>query len=99
MSISNSKGKNIANIELGNLDKGAHEFTWDGKGNDGNRVESGQYSILFSATNPSGADIPIEKNAGKVIAVQFSQGGTTFVTDQNKKVKMSDIKSVFEGSV
>ena len=99
VSISNSKGENIANIDLGSIDKGAHQFRWDGKDNKGSRVEGGQYSIIFFAKNSRGADVPIEKNAGKVIAVQFGQGSTIFVTDQNKKVKIGDIKSVFEGSV
>ncbi len=99
VSISNSKGQNIANIDLGSMDKGPHQFKWDGKDNKGSQVTSGQYSVMFFAQNASGKDIPIEKNAGKVVAVQFSKDGTIFVTDQNKRVKMSDIKSVFEGSV
>jgi flagellar basal-body rod modification protein FlgD len=98
VSISNSKGENVANIDLGLLDKGPHQFKWDGKDNTGNHVESGQYSIILFARNENGQYVQVDKNAGKVVSVQFSSNGTMLVTDQNKKVKLQDVKSVFEGS-
>ncbi len=97
VSIVDSKGNNVANIDLGNLKSGNHKFTWNGKNNTGNYVPKGVYSVRLSATRSDGSTVPIEKNVGKVVAVQFDSSGVILVTDQNKRVSLDKVKSVFEG--
>ncbi len=97
VSIVDKKGNNVANIDLGKLKAGNHKFTWNGKDNKGNYVPSGTYSVSLSAVTSDGSSVPIEKNAGKVVAVQFDSSGIVLVTNQNEKVNLNDVKSVFEG--
>ncbi len=97
VSVVDKKGNNVANIDLGELKAGNHQFVWNGKDNKGNYVPSGTYSVSLSAVTADGSTIPIEKNAGKVIAVQFDSSGVMLVTDQNKRINLDDVKSVFEG--
>lgn len=99
VAIINSKGENVADIDLGNMSKGNHTFQWDGKDSKGNYVSEGTYSVIFSATDANGQTIPIEKNAGKVIAVRFDSSGVVLSTDLNNNIKLNDVKSVFDGGM
>ncbi len=97
VSVVDKKGNNVANIDLGELKAGNHKFVWNGKDNKGNYVANGTYSVSLSAVTPDGSTIPIEKNAGKVVAVQFVSSGIILVTDQNQRINLDSVKSVFEG--
>ena len=97
VSVVDKKGNNVANIDLGELKAGNHKFVWSGKDNKGNYVANGTYSVSLSAVTPDGTTIPIEKNAGKVVAVQFDSAGIVLVTDQNQRINLDNVKSVFEG--
>ncbi len=97
VSVVDKKGNNVANIDLGQLKAGNHKFTWNGKDNKGNFVPVGTYSVSLSATTSDGSTVPIEKNAGKVVAVQFNSSGVVLVTNQNEKISLDNVKSVFEG--
>ncbi len=99
VSILNSKGENITDIDLGNMSKGNHTFQWDGKDSKGNYVADGTYSVIFSAVDANGQTIPIEKNAGKVVAVRFDSSGVVLSTNLNNNVKLNDVKSVFDGGL
>jgi len=97
VSVVDKKGNNVANIDLGSLKAGNHQFVWNGKDNKGNYVPNGTYSVSLSAVTSDGSTIPIERNAGKVIAVQFDSSGIILVTDKNKRINLNNVKSVFEG--
>jgi len=94
-SIVNSDGKNIANIDLGVQNAGKQTFKWNGKDNNGSYASYGEYSVSLSAQDSSGRTIPIERNAGKVVSVQFNNGGATLITDTGSQINIKDVDSVF----
>lgn len=96
-SIVDSDGKNIANIDLGVQNAGKQTFKWNGKDNNGNYATYGEYSVSLSAQDSSGRTIPIERNAGKVVSVQFNDGGATLITDTGSQINIKDVDSVFGG--
>ncbi|MDU4004975.1 flagellar hook assembly protein FlgD [Pluralibacter gergoviae] len=48
--ITDSTGKVVRTLDLGNLSAGVHSFTWDGAAADGAAVPDGAYSVSINAT-------------------------------------------------
>lgn len=48
--VTDSSGKVIRTLDLGNLSAGVHTFTWDGKATDGTAVPDGAYSVAINAS-------------------------------------------------
>ncbi len=95
--ISNSKGEDIADVDLGKLSKGAHSYTWNGKDNKGNSVTSGTYEVRITAKYDDGTQITLSKSAGRVIAVNFDGSQTMLVTDSGKQIPLSQVQIVSSG--
>ncbi len=95
--ISNSKGEDIADIDLGKLSKGEHSYTWSGKDNKGNSVAAGTYSVRITAKYDDGSQITLSKSAGKVVAVRFEGDQTILITDSGKSIPLSQVQMVSSG--
>ncbi|WP_022669845.1 flagellar hook assembly protein FlgD [Hippea alviniae] len=95
--ISNSKGEDIADIDLGKLQPGSHTYTWNGKDNQGNSVPNGTYSVRITAEYDDGTQITLSKSVGKVVSVRFEGDKTILITDSGRTVNLSDVVSVSEG--
>lgn len=95
--ISNSKGEDIADVDLGRLQVGSHAYTWNGKDNQGDSVPNGIYSVRITAEYDDGTQITLSKNMGKVVAVRFEGDKTILTTDSGKTVNLSDVVSVADG--
>ncbi len=95
--ISNSKGEDIADIDLGKLSKGAHTYTWNGKDNKGNSVGTGTYTVRITAKYDDGTQVTLSKSAGKVVSVRFEGDKTILVTDEGKQIPLSEVQVVSSG--
>ena len=95
--ISDSKGEDIADIDLGKLSKGSHSYTWNGKNNKGNSVATGTYTVRITAKYDDGTQVTLSKSAGKVIAVNFEGNQTILLTDSGKKIPLSQVQTVSSG--
>ncbi|WP_035587591.1 flagellar hook assembly protein FlgD [Hippea jasoniae] len=95
--ISNSKGEDIADVDLGKLSKGAHSFTWNGKDNKGNSVANGRYEVRITATYDDGTTITLDRSAGKVVSIKFEGDKTILITDTGKMVDLNNVESVSGG--
>ncbi len=95
--ISNSKGEDVADIDLGRKGKGAHSFEWNGKNNKGESVPNGNYSVRITAKYDDGSQVTLSKSAGKVVSVRFEGDSTILVTDTGKQIPLSQVQSVSSG--
>lgn len=94
LTIRDSSGIAVANIEMKDLDAGSHNFVWDGTADDGTRAADGVYSISVAAT------LGGEKVAGRTL--QFAPvtsiiRGPTSTDVQVGSLgifKLSDIKQI-----
>ncbi|AEA33307.1 flagellar hook assembly protein FlgD [Hippea maritima] len=95
--ISNSKGEDIADIDLGKVKAGAHSYTWNGKDNKGNSVANGVYSVRIDADYGDGVPVPLDRSVGKVVSVKFDADKTILITDTGKIIPLSEVQSISEG--
>jgi len=79
ITISDEDGNVIRTEELYGYQAGEHTFTWDGMDEDGNPVETGNYSYSISATSEDNTDVRvIEYIYGSVDSVRYENGSAIF---------------------
>ena len=59
--IYDEKGKAVKDIDLEDLPAGTHDFEWDGRDVNGNRMDAGVYHYEVSAISPDGDMLSAEK--------------------------------------
>jgi flagellar basal-body rod modification protein FlgD len=57
VSIADSTGKTVANLNLGPMAAGSQSFSWNGSGANGAKLASGTYSYSVRATGANGASV------------------------------------------
>jgi flagellar basal-body rod modification protein FlgD len=57
VSIADSTGKAVANLNLGSMAAGSQTFSWNGSGTNGAKLGSGTYSYSVRATGANGASV------------------------------------------
>ena len=93
ITITNSAGQTVYSGNY-SLQQGNASFVWDGKGNDGVQYPKGTYSLSATGKDSSGNNVAISTEVqGVVDSVDLtasppllSIGGTTYTTDQIKRV-------------
>jgi flagellar basal-body rod modification protein FlgD len=95
LQVQDSMGNTVATLNGDGLSKGDHFVSWDGKGDNGQAVPPGTYSLVVGAVDGSGN--PMTDAAalvqGTVTGVNLDPSGNQLVTDAGTYT-MSDIKSV-----
>jgi len=89
---------NIVFSKTGEVTKGVHEFTWDGKDSSGTQLPDGSYQI--SVTSLAADDTPVENYVtafGKVTGVTSVNGTTILLIDKvgipvDKVLSISELK-------
>ena len=76
VTIKDSSGKVVDTITLGNMDKGEHAVTWDGKGLDGKQLAEGDYTVSYNATDGSGNPVDITALIEGVVNELSFESGT-----------------------
>ena len=95
INITDKNGSTVRTLELGGLDKGMHNFPWDGKNNAGETVENGEYK--FNVRAGMGEDDVKTTSLGlaDVYSVNRSSQGVTLDLGKAGLVTMNDIKQIY----
>ncbi|MEJ5347474.1 MAG: FlgD immunoglobulin-like domain containing protein [Desulfosoma sp.] len=97
VTITDSAGKTVRTLSVGSVDAGRHEFTWDGKDNQGKPVPNGTYTFTVKATNSSGESVPVQPLVlGQVCGFVMEEGVNYVVLEQQGglRVPVSFITSI-----
>jgi flagellar basal-body rod modification protein FlgD len=95
ISVYDSSGAKVWSGETGEHMAGVNTFKWNGKDIEGNQLSAGNYSFGIDAKDISGNAVEastIEK--GLVTGISFEDGLTYLTLDGNRKINLSDIKSI-----
>lgn len=95
VTVKDSNGLVMRTIDLGSLDAGTHNFTWDGNTDAGARAVNGRYGV--SAAAKSGAE-SVSASMLELAAVgniNRSTQGVTLNLGHLGLVRLSDVKQIF----
>ena len=95
ISISDSSGKVVREVNLGPETGGNKTYVWDGKDSHGATLPEGNYSITAGAYDARGN--PVETTTavwGTVTGVTFENNITYFIIDGTTKIQLSDVKEI-----
>lgn len=81
-------------VEVDKLDAGVYKFSWDGKDNDGNAVESGIYRVNGEYKDPDGTNQATRLGAYPIESIRF-EDGKAFAKLGSSYVPMEQIVEVY----
>jgi flagellar basal-body rod modification protein FlgD len=98
MFIYDDEGFEVRRIKAGWKDAGEHEFTWDGRDNEGGVAGDGVYAFEVHAFNEDGFVVPSDTYlTGEVTGVTY-QGGIPYLMIGNQLVTPENIIEVTKNS-
>ncbi|MEW6417089.1 MAG: FlgD immunoglobulin-like domain containing protein [Nitrospirota bacterium] len=95
ISISDSSGNIVREVNLGTQTAGNKNYVWDGKDSNGATLPEGKYTIKVEAYDADGN--PVEATTsiwGTVTGVTFEDNITYLIIDGMTKIQLSDIKEI-----
>jgi flagellar basal-body rod modification protein FlgD len=95
ISIYDSTGALVRNIDLGPRPAGDNTYTWDGLDNSGIPLPSGQYEVSIEAYDESGNPMDAESlTYGTVTGITFEDNITYLILDNGVKIQLNEIKTI-----
>lgn len=95
LTIKDANGLTIRTLELGDLDAGLHNFTWDGKADSGAQAVNGAYSISVAAKRGTDKVEASTLELAGVVSINRSSQGVSLDLGQLGLAKMNDVKQIF----
>ncbi len=94
ISVRNSQGEVVRDIQSDDLKKGKNTINWNGVNNDGAPMGEGSYQVAIEATDEKGHKLGVEtKFSGAVTGVNFTAEGPLLVVGQ-QKIHLKDVKGI-----
>ncbi|TVM19794.1 flagellar hook assembly protein FlgD [Oceanidesulfovibrio indonesiensis] len=89
----------VNTIQLGAMQAGQYEITWDGKDYNGNNVPNGVYYVSMACEDHNGKPVLVDTDvSGKVVGVQKEDGLFFLRLQDGRLVEFSSIKEVVNPS-
>jgi flagellar basal-body rod modification protein FlgD len=95
LTIKDPNGLVIKMLDLGSLEAGTNNFTWDGKTDSGAQAVNGAYSLSVDAKRGTDKVAASILQLAGVVSVNRSSQGVTLDLGQLGLAKMSDVKQIF----
>jgi flagellar basal-body rod modification protein FlgD len=92
--IKDAGGNTVNSMNMGKLDAGMSNFTWDGKDADGKTMPAGMYYLSIGGSNTTGGkEVPTSYVASPVMAVSKGSNGEALLTLlDGRKINASEIQ-------
>ena len=95
ISISDSSGKIVREVNLEAQTAGNKNYVWDGKDSNGITLPEGRYNIKVEAYSADGNPVAVTTAVwGTVTGVTFENNVTYLIIDGTTKIQLSDIKEI-----
>ncbi len=95
VSIVNSAGERVRQLDLGSSQAGQANFTWDGKNGNGEAMPMGRYEIVAEGSYPSGTEQLGTLVSSNVDSVSLGNGGgITLNLAGMGSIALSDVKQI-----
>jgi flagellar basal-body rod modification protein FlgD len=89
--IKDSTGKTVRTLTLKNQAAGAVSIPWDGKADDGTRLDNGTYTVALEAKDAKGKSLTIaSQGRAPVTGVDFSTGAARLIVN-GSPINLSDV--------
>jgi flagellar basal-body rod modification protein FlgD len=95
LTIKDVNGLVVKTMNLGDLDAGLHNFTWDGKTDSGAQAVNGAYSISVTAKRGTDKVEASTLELAGVVSINRSSQGVSLDLGQLGLAKMNDVKQIF----
>jgi flagellar basal-body rod modification protein FlgD len=99
ISIYDSGGGLVKEVNLGQQTSGEKSYVWDGTDNSGNRVPEGHYQVKVDALDGSGNPVNVSTAVyGTVTGITFDNNITYLIIDDSLKIQLSEIQEIKGGA-
>lgn len=95
VSISDSKGKVIRNIDMGSLSSGDHRISWDGTDDNGIQLGGGAYTFKITAVDKANKTVPSAPyTTGLITSIGYGADASTLKVN-GMPVSKNDIREIY----
>lgn len=95
ISIYDSSGKLVREVELSGRPSGNNTYVWDGKDSAGNQLPEGRYVFTVNAFDAEGQTIEVATTiSGVITGITFDNNLTYLILDNNIRIQLGDIKTI-----
>lgn len=94
LSVRDSAGLLVKQIEFEGVEAGSHNFVWDGTADDGSRAADGVYTLSLSATRGDEAVAGRTLQFGPVTSIVRGAGGTDLQVGDLGVFKVADVRQI-----
>lgn len=95
ITIYDSTGKTVREIELNNQAEGLQSYQWDGRDSAGNKLLDGEYKLKVEAFDSSGNPVEVSTHSsGIVTGMTFENNITYLIINDSTKIQLSQVKEI-----
>ncbi len=95
ITIYDSSGNSVKEVELNNQAEGAQSYQWDGTDNGGNKLPDGEYTVKIEAFDSAGNQIDTDTlSSGVVTGMTFEDNITYLIINDSTKIQLSQVREI-----